>query len=465
MANQSGTGFTNIQRVLGQNQNNQLGDAVESGIENQSNSFNSNLNNTNSSATNDMANSQNTFDTSKSMANSTLQKAQGLQAGGSLSNDDVNNFQGFQKQSYGGPKDFSNAQQLDSQAQQAQQLGNDTQTAGGRQELLKQFVGQGNYSQGQQQLDSMLLGQTGGGQLNKAKQSTAGLQNNLAQTRAAFQGTAQNLANQDQNAITNLNQQVSGVDASGNPIDGAKGYQTIAKNVNDTVSADQAQNRNDFSNYQQQLGSIGAKGQFQLSQPMSNLFGIGDGRNVYGLTGSDLASSLQSNAGNINTAGVSTPEQYAQYQALLKLSGDSSGGIYGNSTPDQVGSYKGITADANRVGTALQSADDKLKADSKPYADQLAQLQSDMVAQKNLITDPNNTNRWYVNGGGYDQSDSYNRFVASQNDKVAADQKSADEAQAQIDALQRFSNVGDTTSGGIGIGGHMNGIRGKGGKP
>lgn len=211
--NKTGSGFTNLQKVIGANQNNQLGSTIQQGIGNQVNQVKAGVNN-----------AQNQFNTQLNQNNTALdanqQKVNGILSSPTTASDqDVKTFQDFQKGSYSGPQNLQDVDTLRNQATNTQQLGQQIGSSGGRLGLLQRFVGGNQYTQGQQRLDNLLLGQTGANELKQSRRDASGLnqQVNTADTlaqakseeakqKALFYG---NQANQQlQTARTGLSQNI-----------------------------------------------------------------------------------------------------------------------------------------------------------------------------------------------------------------------------------------------------------------
>lgn len=199
---QLGTGFTNLQNIMGANTGNQLGQAVSSGIQQTgqqaSNALNSGVQDFNTRSQNNALGTQ----AQKEDVQNTLNDTSNVDP------TQVANFAKYRSGQYSGPQDISNIQNIQNQAQNAQQQGNQIGTAGGRQTLLQQYASApgSSYSSGQQNLDSMLLGATGGQQLQQARQAVSGLTN---QANSA-ESTAQQQAKQFQNQAQGFGQQVTG---------------------------------------------------------------------------------------------------------------------------------------------------------------------------------------------------------------------------------------------------------------
>lgn len=200
----TGTGFTNLQNIIGANKNNNLGNAIGSGVTNKANDFNQSLNQSQQQFQTDTNAAASQYDPSKTtdiinkitgykapVVNTTGSGPNSTPAAGSsasssstalpagLTQADVDAFTNYRSGNYSGPQGLSNADALQNQATQVQQLGQQVSTPGGIQNLLQQFAAKGAYTTGQQNLDQLILGQTGGQQLAQAKKATLGVGDQL----------------------------------------------------------------------------------------------------------------------------------------------------------------------------------------------------------------------------------------------------------------------------------------------
>lgn len=260
-AQQVGTGFSNLSNILNANKQNQLGGAIQNGIQGAATQTTNDLNNSQSQFNTDVNNANLNTDANKQQITSTINNITGPSnqtastmggansgletpsstpldqngytagtnttstpaasnnGGYSPSAGDVNAFAKFRSGTYNGPSQLNNYSTIQGEAANAQQLGQDTRNIGGQQALLQQFVGHPGYTQGEQGLDTMLLGQTGAPQLQAAQRLTQGLSNQVGQagsnasnqasmTAAGNQALANFTNQQLQNALNPLSQQV-----------------------------------------------------------------------------------------------------------------------------------------------------------------------------------------------------------------------------------------------------------------
>lgn len=293
---QKGSGYTNIQRIVGANQANKLGQTIGQNIQQAG-----------QKAQQGVTQAQQQFQ-QQAGANraDTAQNAQlvqqALQDPTQFINNpnQINQFQNLLGGVYQGPQGLQNANQLKAQAQDVSQLGQAIGSAGGRQGLLQRFVGTPQYSAGQQTLDSLLLGATGGKDLSAARRATTGIGKQEAQAEQGAAQTAQEYAQRAQQ----FGQGVQG--QFGQNV--AKQQQALTQQAQTAQQARDAQ----IANLQAQLG------QGNLTKDIASQLGINAGDYTYSLDPSKFvaANPLQANAQNTANA-----QQYAQMQALQKLGG------------------------------------------------------------------------------------------------------------------------------------------------
>ena len=233
----------------------------------------------------------------------------------SVSDAEAAQFAKYRSGSYAGPQELANLNALQGQASQAQQLGANTATAGGQQQLLQQFVGQGpQYGSGMRGLDSLILGQTGGNELNAARQSTAGLSNDVNGANSLAQQIAQsNSAQAKQFGLDTTNQ-------LGNKSSGAIG--DIYGNLSSTAASKQATADAAFNPLMQRInsGSLTPEDESQVK----NLLGLDPSAPIYASKDQImLALKTGIKKGNYDESNVADQQQNAKINALQKLSGQN----------------------------------------------------------------------------------------------------------------------------------------------
>lgn len=197
----TGTGFTNLQRVLSANKNNQLGQTVGQGIQSSAQQTQQRLNQAQS-------NFQSEADKNRLGTEQDKQRVQSVLSDPSkATGEDISAFEKFRGGAYKGPQRIQDEQAITGQAQEAQQLGQLTGSQGGRQALLQRFVGGPQYGVGSQRLDSLLLGREN---LAPARRETSGLVKQASQTAQNAQNIAQQYTNQAQGFGQDVTKQVEG---------------------------------------------------------------------------------------------------------------------------------------------------------------------------------------------------------------------------------------------------------------
>lgn len=284
----TGSGFTNLQKVVEANQNNKLGSTIQSGITGAANKTTGDINNSFQQFQGDVNNQNLDTSQNRQTIQNTLGKITGPNQGNSpitfdtsggldtpsstplspsgggdtnqanntpststnpststpwtpgVSAGDQSAFAQFRGGAYNGPQDLTNYNfgNIQSEAQDTQQLGQDVNNGGGRQALLQRFAGGNNYNQGEQNLDQILLGQTGAQNLQASRQATQGLTNQANQANLNAQSVAQQQAAKNK-AFADYTQQQIGNTL--NPITGS---------VNDQLTAEQNAQTAQNNNYQ-----------------------------------------------------------------------------------------------------------------------------------------------------------------------------------------------------------------------
>lgn len=310
-----GTGFTNLQNILAANRPEQMASTIGSDIQRNTGQFQK-----------DLGQQQQTFQMGSQAGNVANQANQNTAQGiinqaantGNVSGGDISKFQSLAAGQYTGPQGLQNAQQLQQSATQAQQLGQDVQSSGGRQALLQRMYGSNpQYTSGQQRFDTALLGNTTG--LNQARRGTVGLANQVNNAAASAQTQAQGLTQAGQQFGQQLGQNITAAIA---PI------QTAAQNAYTQAGAADAAKRTAVAN---------AQAAMQAGKPIdySSLSNILSPQDLAALKANPSGTFNVSDATNYTQAGVMTPQQQAQINALNSLAGNTA-----VTTP--VGGYQGV---------------------------------------------------------------------------------------------------------------------------
>lgn len=240
----TGSGFTNLNRIMQSNQGNRLGQAVGGGVANQANQARNDLNQARTGFETEAEKNRLDSEQNKQAASKTLDLAN---QGANLDDNTVGQFQTFRSGRYEGPQAIQNEDRVVAQAQQAQGLGDLSRSTGGRQALLQRFVGDAGYTQGKQRLDNLLLGQSGAQNLRDARRQSQGLAMEAASTADTARDKAQYLANtaqafgQDVNSRldTSNTQNVASVDADVTAVSQNEALkQALYKQIQDKLKAD-----------------------------------------------------------------------------------------------------------------------------------------------------------------------------------------------------------------------------------
>lgn len=297
-ANQTGSGFTTLQKYLQANKANKLGSTVGSGIQQAG-----------QQATGAMQTAGNKFQQGFQSEQNRL-GAEGQRVDRVMGNvtaatdEDVNAFEGIRGGKTKGPQAIENANELREQARQAKALGEATGSEAGRYGLLQRYVGAGKqYTGGQQRLDNLLLGQTGAGNLREARRDTAGLVNKQQVQENTALDRGRQLAGQAKGlADTTISRLGTGV------TDYDKAMQDAAvKAVADrTAYVDQAR---------KDLAETG-----QADEDLFNKFGIAEGKRIWD---ADLGQFVKESDFQATRQNVQKEADYNKINALRRLSGSS----------------------------------------------------------------------------------------------------------------------------------------------
>ena len=399
-----GSGFTNLQRIIGANSQNQLGQAVGGGVTDAANQTSQNINNAQNQFQQDSNNSNLDTQSNRDSINSTYQTIQnqalpGQKSSGSNTLDQSNaaanmytpngastanatpasnqynpaqdqaKFSQYTSGQYQGPQNLNNLQGLQNQSADVNNLQQGLNTQEGRQGLLQRFVGGNNaYTSGQQNLDSLLLGQTGGQQLAQARLSTQALPdlNNLSQ---ADQQVAQTYQNKAQD-LANFTRQ---------------GAQGVAGNINGALKtqAEQQQAAADsqFKPLMQRInsGALTSDDQTQIK----SLLGLDPNGPIYGSRDQILSALNQGiQEGKYNSSNVANQDQYAAQQALSQLTGQNAQQLGLNIDQAQVGkagpAIYGDDAIKNQLASVQQEGADRF-ADQYKKTGILSQKELDYI--------------------------------------------------------------------------------------
>ncbi len=381
-----GTGFTNIQRIIGANQGNRLGSAIQGGVSNVAQQARTNLQQATGKFQQDVDANRLGTDQQKQYVTDTIKDTTKAVGDTPEAKQIRENFLKYRTGSYTGPQQLQDAASLRAQAADAGQLGQSATTASGRQNLLQRFVGAPAYTGGQQRVDSLLLGQQGQGALKGIRRETAGLEGEAikgAET-AASQGQgavaqARGFADETLGKLGTAQTETIGTEADPNTI---KGRLALAQKA-ETARKQDYDDMNRYLRGEIRVGEL--PGSENLSEADRNVVignsGIGliraldlASRRGYispeefnditlaaanAPAGFDINNIIKNTltermSENVNDAGVATPEQLARVNSLAMLAGKE------NVYDPLSGRYKagGMSLNAKNI---RQAVEDELK--------------------------------------------------------------------------------------------------------
>lgn len=211
---QQGTGYTNLNRLIDTNKNNQLGQKVAGDIGTQLGGVQTQLAQQQEKFNKQAEENRLDTDTNKAEREAVLGRFTSPSTAGTVSDEDVNKFQKFRTGEYTGPQNLGDTSAISQAASGlAQQTSNFSPS--GTQELLRRSVGGDRYSQGQQRLDTLLMDRSS---LTPIQRQSQGLGQEINRANLSAQGKAQLLKNQAQQFGTEtteaLNKGLTGIDTS-----------------------------------------------------------------------------------------------------------------------------------------------------------------------------------------------------------------------------------------------------------
>lgn len=418
---QQGSGFTNLQRVIGANKNNQLGSAISTGMGNRVGQIK-----------NDIGQAQNSFNTqlqgnrvdteeNKNLVNTALTNPY------EAAKDDktVSSFQNLMSGQYKGPTELGNANVLNAQAQEAAQYGQGATSAGGRTNLLQRFAGGNNYNAGQQRLDNVLLGQTGANDLKQVRRDAAGLGTTLNNASLTAQSQAQAAAAANKGFADDINTQLGGFDDPNTPdVNEAAGvWGDMYSGVN--AKRDQYVNSQTDLNTRINNALRAGPGNVQLDADVAAALGVSDGQRTGALDYSNLSAHFDPQ--NVNLSNIAGQEDYTKASALRRLTGQSNDFL---TDPTQAGTATGANFDsaqfkdllAGSVGTLGQTEQQLAAARQSASAD-VNRIAPQMVNTLNYLKQQLAARP--LTGGGQAQRQSELAALQAQIDRYTTDPNAA----------------------------------------
>lgn len=307
---QLGSGFTNLQKVIGANKGNQLGNAVSSGIGNRVGQIKNDLGTAQQKFQTDLQGNRVDTEENKSFVNTALNDPYAS----SQDSNNVSKFQSLLKGDYSGPQGLGNADAINAQAQEAAQYGNSATSAAGRNTLLQRYAGGNKYSQGQQRLDGLLLGQTGANQLKQVRREASGLGNEISGATTLAQAQAQAAAAANKGFASDINNQLGTYDDLTTDENEAKGiYGGIQTDLQARTKAFQDAQKAKYDSLSSAVTSN------QYDDNALALMGLTEGQRLYNANLGQYINSYDPSTANIQN--VASADDYNKYMALNKLAG------------------------------------------------------------------------------------------------------------------------------------------------
>lgn len=295
--NISGSGFTNLQRMLQASRSNKLGQTVSAGIQQAGDASRRSIQSAGQQFQQQVGTEQQRQAQESQRANRVLDDVS------SASEEDINAFEGIRGGKSKGPMGIANADELRQQAQEAEQLGKSTGTESGRAGLLQRYVG-GNkrYTSGQQTVDSLLLGQTGSDKLKQSRRGSFGLGQKARVLETGAKAVGQELVSGAQgladSTIKRLGEQATSYDAA-----------MEAKRI-----AEQNALKTKQEDVRKQLESG------EVDQPILDKLGIAAGDKIWR---TNLADFFRANDNIATKENVMNQADFNKIEALRRLSGQS----------------------------------------------------------------------------------------------------------------------------------------------
>jgi len=311
------TGFTNIQRVLGANKDNKLGQTVGQGVQNlaskaqgQTQQAQQNFAKDIGSAVDDIKSGQKVQQNLSGIdfSKNSDEAANKLQEVGQ---DQYAQTAAKLRQGYQGPQGLQDQQLLQSQAQDLGQTAQGLMSQGGRQAALQRFMNVGpNYTQGKRTLDNMLLGQN-----NEA----------ISQARK----NAAQIAGQTNESITKAQQEAQATGQQYNALgqDITNKTRDITQNLTGTLDTRAQQKIQQAQTQVQGLKDRLAKGEItneDYDYMVNNV--LGGSSDIYNLTNEQLSGLFNANT-DFNRSNVASQREIQARDALAKLAGAGSGDV------------------------------------------------------------------------------------------------------------------------------------------
>lgn len=345
---QLGSGFTNLQKVIGANKGNQLGSAVATGMGNRVGQIKNDLGTAQQKFNTDLQGNRVDNEENKSFVQNSLQNATTAAA----DQNNVNKFQSLLAGGYAGPQGLGNADTINAQAAEAAQYGNAATTSAGRTNLLQRYAGGNGYNQGQQRLDNLLLGQTGANELKQVRRDASGLGSQINNAATTAQSQAQAAAAANKGFAQDVRNQVGGIDDPNTDADESKGaYGDLYNALGKKAGHDKDQKQSLYDRIQAALTNDGT-GDLTVDQDVADVLGVSNNQRTADTNLSQFSASFDPTT--FTRDRVATTDDYARAQALAKLSGVSNDFLTNRDMANTAGD---VSFDKDQFGRTLSDAD------------------------------------------------------------------------------------------------------------
>jgi len=333
-ANRQGSGFVNLQKVIGANKSNQLGSAIQSGVGNRVGQIKQDLGKVQNQFQTGLQSNKIGTDQDKSFVDQSLTKAQ--TSPNDINDQDVSKFQSLLSGQYKGPTGLQNTGAVDAQAMELGQYGSNIGSAAGRTNLLQRYAGGNKYSQGQQRLDNLLLGQTAGSQLKDVRKQAMGLSGDVNQAKAMAAGQGQQARMEAAGFGKGITERLGVMDDPTTEADESKGiYGDFQKAIAKKAADYNQQQKDAYSLYE----GLGSRPDDAYTETELQRLGLTEGTNLYDL---NLGQYIPKAPSEQAAQRVASAEDYAKYQALNRLAGRDNTFLYDRNmagTAEQVGGF------------------------------------------------------------------------------------------------------------------------------
>lgn len=372
---QVGSGFTNLNRFLGANKQNQLGQAVAGGVQQAGQQARGAINTAGQQFQEGLGKERARLGQQEQRVTNVLGNIPGA------TDEDVNEFESIRSAQSLGPTGVANANELRAKSGEAESLGRAAGSEAGRFGLLQRFVGRGNpqYTAGQQRLDQMLLGQTGQQQLRGARAGTLGLTGQAEQQITGAQAQGQEAQGEARKLA----------EATVGRLGGA--VTDYDKAMQDQLAAKQAGVENIISQLRTPTANAGIELNEATLKGLSEASGgiLGEGTQLFN---ADISPFLQANKLHATKQGVQSAQDFAKAQMLAKLSGQSLAGQEAGTTLQDYTGHEDLVGkfdSSNQFDvTSIAGLNDAIQKSKKEFETQLGNAQTGVFNMTELLNAP-----------------------------------------------------------------------------